>query len=108
MTSRSVVGFTLGSSHAPLAGTEIGETPRRYSDAWHMCDPANWAAQAACIAGRPFMAAFALVKPATVTFGAPLQQARGRAVEQLTPTPMPPLDCSWVPLVALLVQFRQV
>src|SRR3954470_16066197 len=49
-----------------------------------MCEPVNWAAHAACMPGRPVPglapapSGWIVVKPASWTFGAPLQHASAR------------------------------
>ncbi len=89
----------LGSSHAPSVGGVVGELLRRYSVAWHMWEPANCVAHNACILWRPpaLPLVVLVVNPAKRTLATPLQQARGRDVEQSDPREMPALALTQVP-----------
>ena len=74
----------LGSSQAPPLGTVVPEFARRYSVAWHMCDPVNADAQSECIFHRPPAAPLVVeeVNPAKRALLGVLQQANCRAVPQ--------------------------
>ena len=90
----------LESSQAPLAGIGVAEWARRYSAAWHMCEPTNCALQATCIPIRPVMAAGALVTPTNVVFGAPLQHASDRGTLQAPLLEIPPSGVTYDPTTA--------
>src|SRR5688500_15472292 len=89
----------LGSSHAPLAGTGVAELARMYWATWHMCEPANSASQAPCMAARPPAApvVVAAVKPANVVLSGVLQHASGRATPHDCTSLVPPLASTVLP-----------
>src|SRR3569832_1320497 len=91
--------LVLGSIHAPIAGTTAGEFARRYSVAWQKCEPANAAAQAACILVRPpsLPVVAVVVKPAKRTLAGVLQQASAREAEQPLSTETSPAGVSQWP-----------